>query len=73
MTEGLHNTMRPQTMHLEQELCIDCGLCYLIAPEIGDDPQRISVSGSTLEAMAACPTGAIVWDEPPRREAGQHG
>lgn len=61
--------MRPQTMRLAEALCIECGLCYLIAPEIGEAPQKIPVNGRTLEAMATCPTGAIVWDEPPRREA----
>jgi len=56
---------RPDAMRLEQARCIHCDLCVVIAPVIIVDPARIPVTDATLEAMAACPTGAIVWcDEP---------
>jgi ferredoxin len=52
-------------MRLEEDRCIHCELCAEIAPVILVDPARIPVTVATLEAMAACPTGAIVWcDEP---------
>lgn len=52
-------------MRVDRARCIDCGLCYSIAPIICENPNRIPVTGDTLEAMAACPGGAIVWCEDP--------
>jgi len=56
-------TFRPETMMLEEVRCIHCELCYDIAPVIRGNEARIPVTSDTLEAMAACPTGAIVWRE----------
>lgn len=54
---------RPQAMRVDEHHCTECDLCYLIAPVIADDPQHIPVNTATLEAMAQCPTGAIIWRE----------
>jgi ferredoxin len=59
---------RPDAMRIEFARCIHCELCFDIAPVIRDAPERIGVSAATLDAMAACPTGAIVWCEEPRIE-----
>ena len=53
-------------MRIEFARCIHCELCYDIAPIIRAAPERFGVSAATLDAMAACPTGAIVWCEEPR-------
>jgi Fe-S-cluster-containing hydrogenase component 2 len=55
--------LRPEYMRLDSARCIHCELCYLVAPVIAADPERIPVSVVTLAAMAACPCGAIVWKE----------
>jgi ferredoxin len=62
--------LRPETMRVDAARCIHCHLCHDIAPTIREAPHRIPVSAATLDAMAACPTGAIVWcDEvEPRRK-----
>ena len=54
---------RPVAMHIDLEVCIDCGACDDLAPGIRDRSERIAVSSGTLEAMAACPVGAILWSE----------
>lgn len=54
---------RPNAMRVDRARCIDCELCWLIAPVIRENPDRIPVTGDTLEAMAVCPGGAIVWCE----------
>jgi ferredoxin len=54
---------RPDTMYIEWTRCIHCELCYEIAPAIRADPERIAISAPALDAMAACPTGALVWRE----------
>lgn len=55
-------------MRLDVARCIHCDLCAVIAPVILVDPTRIPVTAATLEAMAACPTGAIVWCDQPHPE-----
>jgi len=50
-------------MRIEGARCLRCGLCELIAPIIREGLARIPIGSDTLEAMAACPTGAIVWCE----------
>lgn len=50
-------------MVLAEARCIHCELCYDVAPVIRGNEARIPVTHDTLEAMAACPTGAIVWCE----------
>lgn len=54
---------RPGSMRIDDELCTECGMCTMVAPEIDSDPQGIPVNANTLEAMAQCPVGAIVWAE----------
>lgn len=54
---------RPNAMRIDKACCVYCELCYLIAPIIRDNPNCIPVTSDTLEAMAACPGGAIVWYE----------
>lgn len=56
---------RPVAMNLEEARRIHCDLCYDIAPIIRGREARIPVTHGTLEAMAVCPTGAIVWCEEP--------
>lgn len=55
--------LRPEYMRLDVAGCIECELCFEMAPEIALDPQLIPVSSATLAAMAACPCGALVWKE----------
>jgi ferredoxin len=55
--------LRPNTIRIDKVRCIHCELCYLIAPIIHGNPDYIPVTSDTLEAMAACPTGAIIWRE----------
>jgi ferredoxin len=50
-------------MRIEATACIHCDLCGVLLPECLTDPERIPVSPAALEAMATCPTGAIVWFE----------
>jgi ferredoxin len=50
-------------MHVDPEVCIECGICEEVAPGIRETPGRVPVTRQTLEAMAACPTGALRWSE----------
>ena len=54
---------RPTAMRIDRARCIHCELCYAIAPIIHDTPECIPITSATLEAMATCPVGAIVWRE----------
>lgn len=54
---------RPAAMHIDLEACTGCGACDDLAPGVRDRPQRVAVTSGTLEAMAACPAGAILWSE----------
>lgn len=60
--------IRPAFMRIEEARCLVCDLCHTIAPEIRLDPQRIPATSRSLDAMAECPTGAIVWTEEPDRD-----
>lgn len=55
--------LRPRFMHIDRVHCTYCELCYATAPVIRRDTEKIPMTYETLEAMAACPTGAIVWCE----------
>ncbi len=55
--------LRPDTMWIDPDTCIECGICEEVAPGMRVDEHRIAVSPQTLEAMSACPTGAIRWLE----------
>ncbi len=58
--EPLH---RPTAMRVDEDACVRCELCDALLPGVLLGPERIPVSWVALEAMAACPTGAIVWCE----------
>lgn len=56
---------RPSRVYVDEELCISCEVCEDVAPgtlaaaALGPFPADEPV----LDAMAACPTGAIRWWE----------
>ena len=50
-------------MRIEEARCTECGACVDLAPVIETDRQRIPISPATLDAMAECPSGALVWRE----------
>ncbi len=50
-------------MRVDLARCVRCELCDALLPGVLAGPERIPVSAAALEAMAACPTGAIVWCE----------
>ncbi len=50
-------------MWIDAEACIECGLCEELAPGIRGEAARVAVTARTLDAMSACPTGAIRWLE----------
>lgn len=56
-------------MYIDLALCIDCGSCADLAPGMRERPDRVAVRAETLEAMAACPVGAILWLEGEGRES----
>lgn len=57
---------------VERDLCISCGACASIAPDIFElDDESISVvigpvtainKGNVIEAAEACPTSAIIYE-----------
>lgn len=62
---------RPRRLRIDPRRCRHAGLCRALAAEI-DDPDDISVTAATLDAMANCPSGALGWreeaEEPRSRE-----
>lgn len=50
-------------MWVDPQTCIECGICEEVAPGIRTQPLRVAVTSENLEAMSACPTGAIRWLE----------
>jgi ferredoxin len=50
-------------MRVDAAACVRCELCDALLPGVLVGPERIPVAPAALEAMAACPTGAIVWCE----------
>jgi ferredoxin len=52
---------RPVAIRIDPRRCVHCGLCVDLVGEPLDAPDRIPVSSAALDAMAACPSGAIVW------------
>ena len=52
-------------MRIDRARCVHCELCYTVAPIIQNTPERIPITSETLEAMATCPVGALVWREDP--------
>ncbi len=55
--------IRPTEMTRDAEACLDCGMCEEIAVGTRWDAVGVPVTAFTLDAMAACPVGAIVWRE----------
>jgi ferredoxin len=68
MVERHPRLRRPPAMRVDTAACVRCGLCDAILPGVLAHPERIATSPAALEAMAACPTGAIVWLESDVRE-----
>ena len=66
--------LRPDFVRVEAARCLYCSLCELFVPGISA-AAPVPVSREALEAMAACPSGAIVWCEAPapRHSAGEAG
>ncbi len=50
-------------MWIDAGACIECGLCEELAPGIRGEAPFVAVTARTLDAMSACPTGAIRWLE----------
>jgi len=63
MHTATQSRLRPEFMHVDPVDCIECGLCEQLAPGMWENPDQVPVTGRTLEAMSACPTGAIRWLE----------
>jgi len=57
------SSLRPDAMWIDAEACIECGLCEELAPGIRAEATSVAVTARTLDAMSACPTGAIRWLE----------
>lgn len=55
--------IRPVEMIRDTRTCLDCGMCEEIAAGTSWDADGVPVTALTLDAMAACPVGAIVWLE----------
>lgn len=55
--------LRPTAMYVDRARCTECGMCLEIKPGILDAPELFGIDDESLEAMAACPTGAIRWSE----------
>jgi ferredoxin len=58
---------RPAAMRIDPRRCRRSGLCRLIAPGLAEGTS-VPMGPDTLEAMAACPSGALAWVEPPAGE-----
>lgn len=57
---------RPTALHIDEALCIVCEECFELVPELRKHGAHVAASEVALDAMAACPTGAIRWvDDPP--------
>ncbi len=55
--------LRPNAIYIDQGACVVCGLCEDLLPGALRTHHHLSVSTAALDAMAACPTGAIRWLE----------
>ena len=58
---------RPSLVFVDPQRCIKCEVCEELAPGILAEERPLVAVESVLDAMAACPTGAIRWLE--REEA----
>ncbi len=54
---------RPSLVYVDEARCIRCEVCEEYAPGMLDAERPIPAEETALDAMAACPTGAIRWLE----------
>lgn len=52
---------RPTEMARDTAICVDCGMCEEIASGVDWNADGVEVMPLSLDAMAACPVGAIKW------------
>ncbi len=52
---------RPTALRLDESVCIACEACDDLVPELRTLGRQVPVTDAALDAMAACPTGAIRW------------
>ncbi|MBX3144646.1 MAG: DUF2249 domain-containing protein [Trueperaceae bacterium] len=55
--------LRPDHIYIDMQSCVLCGVCEDLLPGALTHLERIEVTSAALDAMAACPTGAIRWSE----------
>lgn len=55
--------LRPNAIYIDLGTCVVCGLCEDLLPGALRAHHHLNVSTAALDAMAACPTGAIRWLE----------
>lgn len=55
--------LRPELVYIDLNVCVMCGVCEDLLPGVLSEHRRIAVNTAVLDAMAACPTGAIRWLE----------
>jgi len=54
---------RPSLVFVDPQRCIRCEVCEELEPGILAEERPFLAAESVLDAMAACPTGAIRWFE----------
>ncbi len=50
-------------MYVDPQRCIRCDVCEEVVPGMLAEEQPVAADERVLDAMAACPTGAIRWLE----------
>lgn len=55
--------LRPSLVYVDEDRCIRCEVCEEYAPGMLAEERPIAADETVLDAMAACPTGAIRWLE----------
>lgn len=63
MLPDRHSLLRPETLWIDPFTCVECGICEEYLPASMLTGTTLPVTTETLEAMSACPTGAIRWLE----------
>ncbi len=56
-------TSRPHSVYVDPGRCIRCDACEEVYPGLLAEERPVPVDEQVLDAMAACPTGAIRWLE----------
>lgn len=69
--EGPRNTplRRPRRVRIDAGVCIVCGLCDTLVPGLRVGGATMAATEAALEAMAACPVGAVRWVEGERDDS----